>query len=281
MFLNQIVARKKEDVRSKKNKKYLTELKSKILRWQEVPVGGSPRHSFQEALSKRDQFPSETPLHLIAEIKKASPSKGIIREEFDPVEIAGIYEKGGATAISVLTEEHFFKGSLNHLEEVRNKVGLPLLRKDFLIDEIELIEAKAFGASAILLIAALLERNQMVEYYLQAKEIGLDVLTEVHSEKELEAIVEWAPVIGINNRDLTTFDVDIGVTLRLLKYVPIDRIIVSESGLSKKEDLLPLIERGVQAVLIGESFMKEPDIAVPLSNLFPKKRPENEGHDQD
>ncbi|MBI1824078.1 MAG: indole-3-glycerol phosphate synthase TrpC [Nitrospirae bacterium] len=271
MFLDEIVSRKKEDVRAKKNKKYLAELKSKLVRLQERN-GRLPGHSFQEVLSQREKFPTATPLHLIAEIKKASPSKGIIREKFEPVEIAGIYENAGATAISVLTEEHFFMGSVAHLEEVRNKVELPLLRKDFLVDEIELMEAKAYGASAVLLIVALLEPNQMVEYFLQAKEIGLDVLTEVHSEKELEKILEWAPVIGINNRDLTTFDVDIGTTLRLLKYIPKDRVIVSESGLSKKEDLLPLIERGVQAVLIGETFMKETEIQTAIENLFPKKR---------
>lgn len=272
MFLDEIVARKKEDIRAKKNKKYLAEMKSKLSRFKESQIGGRPPFSFQEILSRREDFSTVTPLHLIAEIKKASPSRGIIREIFNPVEIAGIYESSGASAISILTEEHYFMGSLAYLEEVRSKVSLPLLRKDFLIDEIEIIEAKAYGASAILLITAILEPNQMREYFLQAKEIGLDVLVEVHSEKELERIIEWAPVIGVNNRDLTTFEVDTKTTLRLLKYIPKDRVVVSESGLSEKEDLLPLIDNRVNAVLIGEAFMKEKDIKTALEKLFPKKK---------
>lgn len=272
MFLDEIVARKKEDVRAKKNKKYLAEMKSKLSRFKESQTGRVSPFSFQETLSRKDKFATEISLHLIAEIKKASPSKGIIRESFDPVEIAGIYESSGASAISILTEEHYFMGSLAYLEEVRNKVALPLLRKDFLIDEIEIIEAKAYGASAILLIAAILDRNQTREYFLQAKELGLDALIEVHSEKELEKIIEWAPVIGINNRDLDTFEVDAKTTLRLLKYIPKGRLVVSESGLSKREDLIPLIDNQVNAVLIGEAFMREKDIKTAVERLFPQHR---------
>jgi indole-3-glycerol phosphate synthase len=270
MFLDEIVARKKDDIRARKNKKYLAEMKSKLSRFKESQIGGKRPFSFQETLSRRDVFSTGTPIHLIAEIKKASPSKGIIREVFNPAEIARIYESSGASAISILTEEHYFMGSLAYLEEVRNTVSLPLLRKDFLVDEIEIVEAKAFGASAILLITAILEANQMREYFLQAKEIGLDVLVEVHSEKELEKIIEWAPVIGINNRDLSTFEVDAKTTLRLLKYIPKDRVVVSESGLSEIEDLLPLIDNRVNAVLIGEAFMKEKDIKTGVERLFPQ-----------
>ncbi|MFI5303868.1 MAG: indole-3-glycerol phosphate synthase TrpC [Nitrospiria bacterium] len=274
MFLDEIVGRKKEEVRRKKNIKYLTEMKAKISQWDENNALGKHLLSFEEVLSGNARLPTEINIHLIAEIKKASPSKGILRENFSPVEIAGIYESSGATAISILTEENYFMGSLSHLEEVRNKVKLPLLRKDFLIDEIEIIEAKAYGASAILLIAAILEPNQMHEYFLQAKDIGLDVLTEVHSEKELEKVVEWAPVIGINNRDLTTFEVDLRTTVRMLKYIPKGRIVVSESGISKKEELFELIAHGVNAVLIGEVFMRQKDVKFAVERLFSKNRDE-------
>ena len=274
MFLKEIVSRKKEEVSAKKTKKYLTEMKSKAFRAYDRPAEAglnlSPMVSFQETLFRTDFFPTQTRLHLIAEIKKASPSKGVIREDFNPVEIGQIYESSGASALSVLTEEHFFMGSLEILEEVRKKVSLPLLRKDFIIDEIQLMESKAFGADAVLFIAAILEPNQMVEYYLQAREIGLDVLTEVHSEKELEKVIEWAPVIGINNRDLSTFEVDIQTTRRLRKYIPPGKVVVSESGFGRKDDLLPLIEAGINAVLIGEAFMKEKDIQASLQKLFPK-----------
>jgi indole-3-glycerol phosphate synthase len=270
MFLSEIIRQKQEAVREKKTKKYLAEMKSKISRTPKKRGTGL----FQEALSRKGPHPTGTPLHLIAEIKKASPSKGILREDFQPIEIAGLYERSGASAISVLTEENFFMGSLAILEEVRGKVSLPLLRKDFLTDEIEIIEGKAFGADAILLIVAILEPVQLREYFLQAKETGLDVLIEVHSEKELETVVEWAPVIGINNRDLATFNVDTGTTGRLLKYIPSDRVVVSESGLSKKEDLFPLIDAGVHAVLIGEAFMKEKEMAPAIEKLFPKLKDE-------
>lgn len=278
MFLSEIIKQKKEGVREKKTKKYLAEMKSKISRTFDergMHLRSAERVvRFQEALSRKGSYPTRTPLHLIAEIKKASPSKGIIREDFHPVEIAGLYESAGASAISVLTEENFFMGSLAILEEVREKVSLPLLRKDFLVDEIEIIEAKAFGADAILLIVAILEPDQLREYFLQAKETGLDVLIEVHSEKELEKVVEWAPVIGINNRDLATFEVDTGTTGRLLKYIPSGRVVVSESGLSKKEDLSSLIDAGVHAVLIGEAFMKEKEMEPAIEKLFPKIKEE-------
>ncbi|MHB8483805.1 MAG: indole-3-glycerol phosphate synthase TrpC [Nitrospiria bacterium] len=280
MFLKEIVSRKKEEIRAKKTKKYLFEIKSKALRTRNSPVETGllppPALSFQETLSRTDFFPTQTRLHLIAEIKKASPSKGVIREDFNPVEIGQVYEASGASALSVLTEEHFFMGSLAILEEVRKKVSLPLLRKDFIIDEIQLMESKAFGADAVLFIAAILEPNQMIEYYLQAREIGLDVLTEVHSEKELEKVIEWAPVIGINNRNLSTFEVDIQTTRRLRKYIPSGKVVVSESGFGRKDDLLPLVEEGINAVLIGEAFMKERDIQASVQKLFPANR---EKHD--
>ncbi|MBI1820731.1 MAG: indole-3-glycerol phosphate synthase TrpC [Nitrospirae bacterium] len=273
MFLKEIVDRKKDEVRAKKNKKYLSEMISKTSQMKNRSAGAlklSPASSFQETLSRTDFFPTQTRLHLIAEIKKASPSKGVIREDFNPVEIGQIYEASGASAISVLTEECFFMGSLSILEEVRKKVSLPLLRKDFIIDEIQLMESRAYGADAVLFIAAILDPNQMIEYFHQAQEIGLDVLTEVHSEKELEKVIEWAPIIGINNRDLGTFEVDLKTTRRLRRYIPSNRVIVSESGFSRKEDLSPLIEEGINAVLIGEAFMKEKDIQASVQKLFSK-----------
>jgi indole-3-glycerol phosphate synthase len=268
-ILNEIVARKKAALQTKKSKKYLKELKERIDREAGGEAGRRAPHAFYRALSESARFPTQTRLHLIAEIKQASPSRGMICEDFNPPELAGIYERGGATAVSVLTEEHYFKGSLNDLQSVRNRVALPLLRKDFITDDIEVLESRAFGADAILLIAAILDPVQIRDLYGLAKEEGLDALVEVHSEKEIERVAEWSAIIGINNRDLSTFQVDTGTTRRLIRYIPRDRIVVSESGLSRTDDLFPLMDCGVRAVLIGEAFMKEKDPAGALSRLFP------------
>jgi len=265
MFLNEIVKQKKVEVRATRGWNYQNELKSKIARQEEK----RNIHSFQAALSQKEKFPTGSKIHLIAEVKKASPSKGVIREDFDPEDIAVIYEKSGATAISVLTEKTFFQGDISYLEKIRSVVSLPLLRKDFMIDESQIPEAKAYGADAILLIAAILDKNQIHDYHLLAGEYGLDTLVEVHNEKELEKVIEWAPVIGINNRDLATFEVDLATTFRLLKRIPCDRIVVAESGISRRDDLMALLEAQVRAVLIGEAFMKEKDIGAAVSSLFP------------
>jgi indole-3-glycerol phosphate synthase len=206
---------------------------------------------------------------LIAEIKKASPSKGILREPFDPLEIAKLYESNGAAAISVLTDEPFFQGKLSLLTEIQKIVRLPLLQKDFILDEFQLYEARVYGADAVLLIAAVLEQSQLAEYQALAAELGLDALVEVHKHGELErALRAEAVTIGINNRNLETFETDLNVTFSLIKEVPDDRTVVSESAIGTGKDVERLIEAGADAMLIGESLLKAKDISAKMKELL-------------
>ncbi len=201
-------------------------------------------------------------LFVISEIKKASPSKGIIREDFDPVEIAKIYESSGASAISVLTDEKYFKGKLSYLQRVSQEVILPLLRKDFIIDTYQILEAYYCGASAILLIVSALTSSQIKKYIGFANRLGLKALIEVHNEEELNTALEAnGEIIGINNRDLKTFHTDLKQTEALIPMIPKDKIVISESGIHKPEDIEYLKSLGVDGVLIGEAFMRKPDIA--------------------
>ncbi|MEW6324096.1 MAG: indole-3-glycerol phosphate synthase TrpC, partial [Nitrospirota bacterium] len=179
-----------------------------------------------------------------------------------------IYEVAGARALSVLTDAPFFKGALDHLAQVRRAVKLPLLQKDFLLDEVQLYEARAHGADAVLLIAAILEPKQAKEFFHLASELGLAALVEVHGERELESVVEWAPMIGINNRDLTTFTVDLETTFRVLKEVPDEKIMVSESGIASRRDVQRLAEAGVDAILVGETFMRAENIGAKVKELM-------------
>jgi len=209
------------------------------------------------------------PLKLIAEIKKASPSRGIIREDFDPERIALIYEEKGAAAISVLTEGDFFKGSLSDLRTVREKVPLPLLRKDFVFDPYQVYESRLHGADAVLLIASILERSQIEDLMGLSEELGMDCLVEVHNSKDLDkALMAEAEMIGINNRNLETFETDINVTIKLIKDVPQGKIIVSESGISAREDVERLEEAGVKAVLVGEALIRSRDIGGKIKELM-------------
>ncbi len=197
---------------------------------------------------------------IIAEAKKASPSKGLICPDFDPVRIAESYRGAGAHAMSVLTDEPFFQGSLAYLVRVRAAVDLPVLRKDFIIHPLQISEARVHGADAILLIAAILETSQMEEFRLQAEELGMDVLVEVHDEAELEqALAAGSRLIGINNRNLRDFSVDLGTTFRLRTLIPDTIPVVSESGIGSPDDMRRLREAGVTAALIGESFMRAAD----------------------
>ena len=209
-------------------------------------------------------------LKLIAEVKKASPSKGVIRGDFRPVEIARVYAAGGAAAISVLTEARHFQGSLDYLRAIKDALGdKPLLRKDFIFDPYQVYEARAYGADALLLIVAMLEPGQMTELLALSRELGMGCLVEVHNEAELEvALASGASIIGINNRDLTSFTVDLAVTGRLRPLIPPDRLVVSESGIRSRDDIERVREWGVDAVLIGESFMAVPDIAARMRELF-------------
>src|SRR5437588_5384777 len=194
---------------------------------------------------------------VIAEIKKASPSAGLIAKSFDPVEIANNYEHAGANAISVLTDSKFFQGSLEHLRNVRKAVSLPLLRKDFIWDRTQIAESAASGADAILLIVAALTQDQLVGLLKGAKEFRLDALVEVHSVDELQRALEaGAEIVGINNRDLTTFDVDLTVTERLCRDIPDEIILVSESGIKTAQDTTRMKACGVDAVLVGEALMR-------------------------
>jgi len=207
--------------------------------------------SFYNALDRDDR------LNLIAEIKKASPSKGLLREEYDPVEIAIDYESHGAAAISILTEEDHFLGSLEHLRGVRPNVSRPLLRKDFIFDPYQVYEAAAVGADAILLIVAILDAATLASLIQLAEQTGLDALVEVHDRQELNtALGAGAKIIGINNRDLKTFRVDLHTTLQLAPYVPDAAILVSESGIHTADDIRMLRDAGCDAFLIGEAFMK-------------------------
>lgn len=206
---------------------------------------------------------------LIAEIKKASPAKGIIRENFDPVEIASVYERQRVNAISILTEEDFFQGRLEFLQMVKRVTIRPLLRKDFIFDEYQIYESMAAGADALLLIAAILEKNQAAEYLQIAKELGLSILFEVHDLKELEtAILINADIIGINNRNLKTMKIDIDTTFEIKKKIPSGKIVVSESGIKTRDDILKLENAGIDAVLIGTSFMEAKDIGKKIDELF-------------
>ena len=206
---------------------------------------------------------------VIAEVKKGSPSKGLIREDFDPLEIAEIYQDHGATCLSVLTDEKFFMGSLRYLALIREQVGLPLLRKDFIFDPFQVYEARAAGADAILLIAAMLEQQQIIDLAGLANELHLDVLLEVHDEQEMEvACGTDIGLIGVNNRNLRTFVTDLGTTARLAKLLPPGRLLVSESGINTRADIERLQADGAQAFLIGESLMREADIGAKIQELL-------------
>jgi len=246
--LKEIIARKQEKIILAKEQIPEEELKAKA-------QGLSATRPFIEAINKPRQ------INLIAEIKKASPSCGVIREDFNPQAIAKIYEEAGAAAISVLTEEDYFLGSLNYLSEVKNSVSLPVLRKDFILEPYQVYESRLAGADAILLIADLLSKDKIVELMQAAESLGLDCLVEVHTEKELKKVLNLkVPLIGINNRDLHTLEVDFKITEKLFPLMPKDKTIVVESGIKSRQDTLFLKILGVNAVLIGEAFMRAGDI---------------------
>lgn len=223
----------------------------------------------QGTKSFRMALKSDSNICIIAEIKKASPSVGIIREDFNPTEIARLYETGGAAAISVLTDEKFFQGSLSYLTDVKKSVALPILRKDFIIDPYQVYEARSAGADAILLIAALLSRDEIQCFLELSEELGMDCLVEVHSETELEKVLQTSSnIIGINNRNLATFKIDLETTLRLRPMIPVGKIVVSESGITSRMDVKKLISIGINAILVGETLMKSDDIPSKLHELL-------------
>ncbi len=229
-----------------------------------------PRRDFFGAL----RHPHRPPTALIAEIKKASPSKGIIRPDFDPVQIAQDYQTAGADCLSVLTDEKFFQGSLSFLKAVREAVQLPLLRKDFIIDERQILQAVEWGADAILLIVAILDDERLRRFHQLATAAGLTVLVEVHDETELDrAIASGARLIGVNNRDLKSFQVDLGTTERLADRLwgsrsPTDTLLVAESGIHTRQDIHRLAACGARAILVGESLMRHQDIPAKVRELM-------------
>ena len=206
---------------------------------------------------------------VIAEVKKASPSKGVIREDFDPAQIAASYERGGASCLSVLTDVDFFQGADRYLMEARNACSLPVLRKDFTVDPYQIHEARVLGADCILLIAAALDEKTLRELHDLALEIGLDVLLEVHDARELElALALSSPLIGINNRDLHTFNTTLDTTYSLLDRIPEDRLVVTESGIHTRADVEAMLAHQVSAFLVGEAFMRAADPGAELARLF-------------
>jgi indole-3-glycerol phosphate synthase len=206
---------------------------------------------------------------VIAEVKKASPSKGVLREHFVPAEIAPSYEAGGAAALSVLTDERFFQGSAAYLQQARAACGLPVLRKDFMVDEYQVVQARAMGADCILLIAACLDDALMADLEAAAQALGMSVLVEVHDGAELDRALRLkTPLLGINNRNLRSFEVTLQTTLDLLPRVPADRLLVTESGILAPADVQRMRGAGVQAFLVGEAFMRAADPGAALSMLF-------------
>lgn len=209
---------------------------------------------------------------IIAEVKKASPSKGLLCPDFDPVALARAYAEGGAAAISVLTEVNYFQGSLDYLLQIRDALGpvsVPLLRKDFIFEPYQVYEARAYGADAILLIAVIMEDSQMESLIALARELGMQVLVEVHNDTELTRVLRGsAGIIGINNRDLRTFEVDIHTTEQLCPLIPPDCIVVSESGVSRRDDIEKLREWGINAALVGEALVTAGDVVARLRELL-------------
>jgi indole-3-glycerol phosphate synthase len=258
-ILTRILTRKREEIAERSARVSLAQI-------QEAAKKAPPPRGFFNALSRTL---SEDRSAVIAEIKKASPSKGIIRPDFDPVAIAQSYEKGGASCLSILTDRDFFQGDDSYLTASRAACRLPVLRKDFIIDPYQVYEARAIGADCILLIVAALNDTDMQELAWRAIYLDMDVLVEVHDREELErAQMLRTPMIGINNRDLHTFNTDLNTTIGLLTDVYPDRMVVTESGIHSREDIALMRRHGVNAFLVGEAFMKAADPGARLAELF-------------
>ena len=257
-YLDKILSTKIEVVKKQKSLLNIDEIKSRL----DVIL---PSKGFISSIKERND---KGLISVIAEIKKASPSKGIIREDFSPKEIAKQYESNGATCLSILTDEEFFQGSLDYLKSIRDEVNIPLLRKDFIVDEYQIYQSKLYGADCILLIVSALSDSQLLEYKNIAEELGLDILVEIHNQEELERIMPMEfPLIGINNRNLSTFEVDLEVTKKLSSLIK-DKLVVTESGIQTKEDIDKIISYEVLNFLVGESFMRADDPGKELKKLF-------------
>lgn len=255
-ILDKIVATKRTEIAEAKRQRCEAEVRAA------ASASPEPR-SFFDALA------APGAIKLIAEVKKASPSKGVIRDDFDPVSIANTYEAHGATCISVLTDVPYFQGSLQYLQAIREAVQLPLLRKDFILDRYQLYEARAAGADAVLLIAECLDDCGLRSLHNEALELGMTPLVELYEPDNVERVLEaGALLIGVNNRNLHTFEVDLEHTLRIRERIPADRLLVGESGIQTRADALRLEQGGVQAMLVGESLMRQPDIGQAVDALL-------------
>jgi indole-3-glycerol phosphate synthase len=269
-ILDKIIATKKFEVAERSVLKPIEQLK-------EEAKNASPARNFFQAIA--GDLTYGRPVNVIAEVKKASPSAGIIRDDFDPVKIAKIYEENGANALSVLTDEKYFHGHLDYLTQIRQAVNLPVLRKDFIIDPYQVYEARAAGADAILLIAECLHTNEMIDLQILATELRMTVLIEVHDMDNLIRVRDHVigfphrsySLLGINNRDLRTFKTDLGNTLRMVELVEDPKVLVSESGIHTREHVEKLAQAGVRGVLVGESLMRSDDIGAKMQELFGSK----------
>ncbi|MCA9170602.1 MAG: indole-3-glycerol phosphate synthase TrpC [Planctomycetales bacterium] len=255
-ILDKIVAQKRIDIETARARRSDAELRASL-------ADAPPVRSFFDALA------APGPIHLIAEVKKASPSKGIIRADFQPVEIAQQYEANGAACLSVLTDETFFQGSLDYLSSIRQAVDIPVLRKDFILDTYQLLEARVAGADAVLLIAECLDDCHLRKLHNEAIELGMTPLVEFYEPANLARVLEaGATLIGVNNRDLRTFEVDLGHTVRMRQQVPADCVFVGESGIYTRADAQMLQDAGVNAMLVGESLMRQADIGAAVRALL-------------
>jgi indole-3-glycerol phosphate synthase len=251
MILDTIIETKKEEVARLKKQTSISALEKTIARLE-------PCRNFRQALISED-------CNIIAEVKCASPSRGRFVADFDPVRIAGVYQQNGAAAISVLTDEKYFSGHKHYLTQIKQKVKLPLLRKDFIIDTIQIYETRAIGADAILLIVRVLKKK-LSEFILLSREVGLSPLVEVHTQEELElALAADAEIIGINNRNLDTFVTDIETSRKFRNQIPADKIVVAESGIMSRADIEYLMQANIHSFLIGETLITSPDIGEKLS----------------
>ncbi len=256
-ILKDILAKKKERIAAAKQVISEEELKAKL-------QGMAPARDFIESINKPRQ------ISLIAEIKKASPSAGVIRQEFNHIEIAKAYQEAGVQAVSVLTEEDFFQGNISYINDVKNLNDSPVLRKDFIIEPYQVYESRFYGADAILLIANLLTQDEITGLLNLSRELGMDSIVEVHNEKELKKVLKLkgVQIIGINNRDLRTLEVDIKTVEKLFPLIPKDKVVVVESGIKTAQDILFLKILGVNAVLVGTVFMESPDLKGSVERLM-------------
>ena len=254
--LEEIIAYKRRELNETKERCPLSQVEHRLKK-------RPPVRSFRQGIERSGK------LSLIAELKRASPSAGAIRPDAEALEVAKVYKESGAQAISVLTDEKFFSGHLKDLEAVKGRIGLPVLRKDFLLEEYSVVEAAAAGADAVLLIVAILKETVLKKLTQLTQDLSMDALVEAHTEAELEeALQAGAKIVGINNRDLTTFKVDLKTTERLSRRIPQDRVVVGESGLHSRADVKFLERQGAHAVLIGEELMRAPDVGKRIKELM-------------